>query len=171
MAIRMPRRGPAYPALSPLALSIRECQQSREASGYTEGQDADLRVPLPGRAPLRRRAALFGRARDRVRGLREARPSRPARPGGPLQGQGLLLDGLRQGRQGRERRPGRLELVVGLRLEGELVLGLRFEELRFRLQVGVEELRFEELGLQELGRRELVVQEVRQLQARSLTWP
>src|SRR3954470_266041 len=35
MAIRMPRRGPAYPARLSLALSIRECQRSCEASGYT----------------------------------------------------------------------------------------------------------------------------------------
>ena len=72
------------------------------------GQDADLRVSLPRRTPLRGRPAVLRRARHGLRGLRQAGAARAVRACGALQGQGLLRDRLRpQGRQRRQARLGR----------------------------------------------------------------
>ena len=61
--------------------------------------DADLRIPLPGRAHLRGLPALRGRALGVVRGVREEPGGEGAVPGRrSLQGLGLLLHRLREGR-------------------------------------------------------------------------
>src|SRR5713226_9041876 len=139
MAIRMPRRGPAYSAPTSLALSMRECQRSAMPPIYCRG-DADLRLPVHRGPPLRAAAELLRRRADRLRSVRQDRPPRVARAGRALQGQGLLLHRLRARRQVRRRGQERVRLLLVVRLELEGLVEL----VRERIQVG-----FEELGLQE----------------------
>src|SRR3954447_7100611 len=164
MAIRMPARRAAYPWPGMLALSCRECQRAGGALDIL-GRNADLRVSLPRRAPVRGRPAFLGRSRRALRGLRKARAARAFRAGGSLQGQGLLLDRLRA--QGGQRGQARRGRVRG-RVEG----GVERQRLRLGRDVRLQGVRLEVLGGEVLGleelRRQLVGQEERRLQARRL---
>src|SRR5437763_1346697 len=89
-------------------LGIASCRMPpmREARRLDiRGSDADLRVSLPRRTPLRGRPAVLRRPGRDLRGLRPAGAARALRARGALQGEGLLLHRLRaEGRQWRKAR-------------------------------------------------------------------
>src|SRR3569623_104427 len=64
------------------------------AAGYTASRDADLRVPVRERAPLRGAAADERRRAHVLRGVRRAGSARAAPGGGALHGIRVLHDGL-----------------------------------------------------------------------------